>query len=199
MAEKTIAMSLSGVLISSKAWKQEHETGMKELAEKSGIFEIAEKTDDENYFQYVEKALEKIYPDLNREERIAKRRRIYFSRVIKMIKNHHEYIKEDIIKFFKSIKHKYNLILITTTIDDVVSEVLDIIKARDLFDFVSASKDIENDDKSIVFQRAIDKYNIDRFIGSSKSREICEKHDIEFLKFDCDADSLNVLKNAIDF
>jgi len=86
MGKPIIATTLSGLFLSSEPWRKAHEIGMKELADKSGMLEIAEKTHSNDYLKKVEQATEKIYPDLKPKERMKKRRKIYFSRVIELIK-----------------------------------------------------------------------------------------------------------------
>jgi len=182
--EKKVAVSLAGVLVSSKPWREAHEIGMRELAEKAGMPELLGKTQDKDYFDYVKKALGKIdeYKDLPEEERIAKRRRVYFDRVLDMIGA--DDVRKDVIDFLRGLKCK--LVLITTNDEKMAGKVLEKIGADDLFDEVFTSESSEKDDKRVVFERLIEKIGKPSLLieRSGKLKEFCEKSGVLHIKFD---------------
>ncbi len=192
---ETIALSLSGVLVSSEPWRKAHEIGMQELAEKANMPEISENTHSPNYFEKVDRATEVIYPNLTSEERVKTRRGIYLNRVFNLIKENLDYVNKEVISFLRSIKEKYNLVLITTNTKDVTDKILEMIDAKDLFDYIGTSLPEEKDDKKAVFERVVNDYGKpDKFIGSEKSREVCEELGISFIKFSGDVRELETLK-----
>ncbi|MFH1452209.1 MAG: HAD hydrolase-like protein [archaeon] len=198
MDKKIIAVSLAGVLISNSPWRLAHEFGMKELAEKSGITEVAEAVDSPNYFEYVEKAIEKMYPDLTPEERIKKRRRIYLSRVVELLKNNLK-INREVIDFFRSLKEDYILALITTNNEETMNKILGILGLSNFFDYAGFSYDEEKDDKLKVFERLIG--NIGKpFVlieNKEKLKSYCEANGIRHVRFDIDREDVSKLKEVL--
>jgi len=197
MIEKPIiAFGLAGVFVSRKPWRAAHEFGMKELADKSGVKAVAENIDAQDYFFYVEHALKKIYPELTKEERVSKRRAIYFSRVLDLVKK--EGGRTWMIDYLKGLKEKYTFVLVTTSTLAFTNEVLKEIGAEDLFDYVFTSLDTEKDDKKAVFERVIGKLGkIDKYVGGKKSKADCDGFGIDFLEFDENAGALG-LKEIFD-
>jgi hypothetical protein len=184
--KKVLGMSLLGIVKSGDPWKRAHEIGMKELAERANMPELLDKVNDENYFNFVKEALDKIdeYKDLPEDERISKRREQYFARVLGLIRDE-DFIDERFVSFLRELKKSYRLVLITTNIGSFVDEVLKLADAESVFDNVICSNSEEEDSKKIVFDRAVDKVGkIDVFVGSEKSGRFCEDLGIEFIKYE---------------
>ncbi|MGC9309071.1 MAG: HAD hydrolase-like protein [Candidatus Nanoarchaeia archaeon] len=162
-----------GSLIDKNVFKRAHEIGMRELAEKSGLSDM-DKSQEENYFNKVEEALKKIWPDLSVGDRVMKRRDIYFNRVLGMINEGD--INQDMINKLKEMKVKYRIGLITTVIDSLIDKFLEKANLNDLFDVVYASKPNEKDDKKAVFERFIKENNkpVMHISDSKRDRVICE-------------------------
>jgi len=196
MEKQIIAISLAGVLVSSKPWKQTHEKGMREHAENLGIdFSEIEK---DNYFEIVEKSIEKTWPDLTEEERIKKRREIYFERVLNLLKKDFD-IKQEILDYFKSLKEKYQLAIVTTNNKKMTEEVLGLLGAGELFDIIEFSKDEEKDDKLAVLKRLIENHGKPAVLieNKEKLKVFCEQESIKHISFDIDEESVDDLKNKV--
>ena len=192
-----IAVSLAGVLVSSAPWKKAHEQGMKEHAENLGI--DFSTIDSDNYFEIVEKSIAKTWPDLTPEQRIKKRREIYFEHVLNFLKSDFD-IKQDVLDYFKSLKEKYALALITTNNEKMTNEVLGLLGAGNLFDFIEVSKDEEKDDKEAVLKRLIEKHGklVMLVENKNKLKGFCEGQGIKHVLFDIDEEGLEKLKGEID-
>ena len=181
MEKPIIATTLSGLFVSSQPWKEAHEVGMKELANAVGNLSIAESSHSPNYFEKVEKAIAQIYPNLSPEERIAKRRGIYFQRVIDLIKANPELKHQGIIDCFEELKENYKLALITTNKEDSLKEILQALNLENFFDIIETTKPEEKDDKIIVFNRFLEKHDKPvLYIGGNRrdSFDICKEKDI---------------------
>lgn len=193
--KKIIAVSLAGVLVSRKPWKIAHEIGMREHFENLGL---SEEDFDGDYFDVVEKSIEKSWPDLSAEERIAKRRQIYFDRVLDLLKKSLDEEENAVVNFFRELKEKCKLVLVTTNGDEVAREVLKLIGSEDLFEhvFASASKKGEKDDKRIVFERMMEKIGHVDFLveASGRMEEFCRMRDVEYVSFNINKDGLDVLE-----
>ena len=183
MEKPIIGISLSGILIKKGPWKKAHDSGIRELAEKSGISEVLKGIDSSDYFGYVEKALEAIYPELSVEERIKKRREDYLERVLLTIRDNPSQINEDVIEYLKEITKKYSFVLITAGIKSFVEGVLDMADSSEIFDYLGVSNSYEKDDKRKVFERVIEEFGKPiYFLGSSRSKDICNEFGIGFVE-----------------
>ncbi len=181
--KKVLGFSLFGIVKSEEPWRKAHKDGMKELAERAGIPELLEKVNEPDYFEFVKEALSKIneYKDLSESERISKRRKQYFNRVLGLIK---DYVDKDFVSFLEELKIDYELILITTNLRDFVDEVLRLANASETFDYIVTANPNEEDDKKIVFDKAIKRAKKpDIFVGSEKSRKVCKELGIDFIKY----------------
>ncbi len=192
-----IAVSLAGVLISSEPWREAHEIGMRVHAENLGM--NVSGIDNENYFEIVERSIAKTWPDLTPEQRIKKRRDIYFERVVNLLKKNFD-IKQEVLDYFASLKGTYTLALVTTNNEKMTNEVLGLLGAGDLFDIIEFSKDEEKDDKEAVLKRLIEKQGKPVMIieNRDKLRKFCEDQDIKHIEFDIDKDNLDKLKGNLD-
>ncbi len=192
-----IVVGLVGVLVSSAPWKKAHEQGMKVHAENLGV--DVSTIDGDNYFDIVEKSLEKIWPDLSAEERIKKRRDIYFEHVLNFLKSDFD-IKQEILDYFKSLKEKYTLALVTTNNEKMTNEVLGLLGAGNLFDIMEFSKEEEKDDKEVVLRRLIEEHGKPLVLIESKGKlkDFCLQDNIKHIQFDIDKDDLSKLKGEID-
>ncbi len=180
--KKILGMSLFGIIKSNEPWRKAHEVGMRELSERAEMPELLEKVDSEDYFDYVEEALGRIdeYKDLEKNERIAKRRGEYFERVLGLIRKG-DYVDSDFVKMLNGMKDKFRLVLISTNTKGFIDEVLKLADAEGLFDEVIALDAEERDDKTAVFDKA---GKVDVFVGSEKSRKVCEELEIKFVKYE---------------
>lgn len=180
-SKKTLAVSLSGVLVDSRPWKKAHEAGMKEHFENLGIDGVPE---GENYFDVVERSIEKMWPDLSEEERIKKRRRIYFERVLEGIEDSD--VNRDVVDFFRGLEGKYKLVLITTNDSWMAGKVLERIGCEELFEEVFVSRNEEKDDKLVVFERMLEKLGrVDYLVEESGKLEGgCDRKEIKYLRFE---------------
>jgi hypothetical protein len=181
--KKVLGFSLFGIIRSEEPWRKAHKDGMKELAKRGGMPELLEKVNEPNYFEFVKEALSKIdeYKNFSERERISKRRKQYFDRVLGLIK---DYIDKDFVSFLKELKNDYELILITTNLRDFVDEVLRLADASEIFNYIFTSMPNEEDNKKIVFDKAIKEgKKPDIFVGSEKSGEICKELGIDFIKY----------------
>ena len=184
--------------VSSEPFRRMHDFGINELAKLSGMPELIEKKDSSKYFVYVKKALENVYYDLSMEKAIVKRRNQYCRRVVDLIGENPGFIRRDVIRFLRDVKDNYRLVIVTSFLEKYVREILKEAEIDDIFDFISASKEEEEDDKEIVMTRLISEFGRPKkFIGSKKSEKICKKFDIELIEFDCDRDRVMKLERAL--
>jgi len=197
--EKPInAISLAGVLVSNTPWRKAHEKGMAELARKSGIPEVKEKTNSPDYFKYVEKALEKIYPDLSPNERIEKRRNIYFQNVIDLLEKKPQ-INVHLKEFLKELKQRYTLVILTTNNCRTSESILKILNLSGFFEEIGCSLDHERDDKIKVLKRLIKKIGKPKILVENKDKlkNFCKRNNIKHITFDIDIDEISKLEEEI--
>ena len=198
MGKPIVAVGLGGVIVSNEPFRRMHEFGMNELSVLSGMPELKEKMNSSDYFVYVKKALEKVYFDLSMEKAISKRRKQFCRRVVDLINENHGFIRRDIIRFLRGLKDKYRIVIVTTFLDEFVREILKKAEIDDIFDYVSATAEEEEDEREIVWERLISGFGLPKkMIGSIKSGKICDKFGIDLIEFDCDGDSVEKLEKRL--
>ena len=178
---KIIALTLSGLFVKLEPWKKAHISWFEEASRKlrdPSLFSWATK---ENYFQGVDLAMKKLYPDLTEEERTIKARELYFDSVLEYIKINKDVINKDVIDYFRTLKKKFRLALITTNKKDSLDKILKLIKLNNFFDIIESSLPNEKDDKRVVFKRFIKKYKKPLiYIGGDRkdSFDFCKENNI---------------------
>jgi len=194
-AKPIIATALKGLFISSEPWDNAHlgwyvdrERELKERKLDTSVVrewrrELKEKPESEKktYFKYVDRIMGLLYPALSDEERTGKARELFFESTVKYIKQHPEVVNRNVKDYFRTLKRKYRIALITTNTQKAVNNILRISGLEGLFDIVEVSLPKEKDDKIAVFDRFISKYDKPMlYIGSGRadSYDYCNQYNI---------------------
>jgi len=178
MEKPIIATTLSGLFVSSKPWKKAHELWFAERAKELKDLAIKEYAFKENYFQYVDIVMARLKPGLSEKERTTLARSLFFDSVLQYIKKHPEAVRKDVADYFRGMKRKYRLALLTTNEQHTLNLMLPLLGVEDLFDIVESSFAEEKDDKKLVFDRFLEKYGKPMvYIGRDKKEtyEYCKK------------------------
>ncbi len=181
MVKPIIATTLSGLFLTNEPWEKAHVLWYKTMAEKLNDNSIMKWVDRPDYFKGVDEVMKRLYPMLSDEERTIKARELFFDSVISYIEQNQDVKNQNIIDYFKSLKSKYRLDLITTNTEEAVNRILSVAHLGDLFDFVECSLPEEKDDKRVVFSRFIKKYGKPLiYIGGGRkdSYDYCKEHKI---------------------
>jgi phosphoglycolate phosphatase-like HAD superfamily hydrolase len=182
MAKPIIATTLSGLFIKSEPWKKAHILWFERAARELNDVSVKKYASAREYFQYVDKVMERLYPGLPDKERTVKARELFFDAVYEYLSKKPELINKDIIEYFPSLKDNYRLALITTNIKPSLEKILALPDLKGLFDIVEASHIYEKDDKAVVFDRFIEKYGKPKvYIGGDREDSFlyCEKQRIQ--------------------
>ncbi len=154
-----IATTLSGLFIKSKPWKEAHNLWFEQMVKETGDESLRQWVGKANYFEGVNLAMSKLMPDASREERTREARRRFMQTVTDYIKEHNDdVINRKIVEYFKSLKDRFRLALITTNTAKFLNEILEETGLDELFDIVECSSSVEEDDKIAVFERFFEKY-----------------------------------------
>ena len=190
MEKPIIATALKGLFIKSSPWIDAHliwyEDREKEIEKRNldntaikewrALLKSDPEKENKEYFKYVDKIMLVLYPKLSDEERTKKARELYFDATIKYIQQNPETINKKIINYFKSLKEKYRLALITTNTPQALISILKVSKLENLFDIIESSQPKEKDDKKAVFNRFIEKNGKPTlYIGNSKDALLYSK------------------------
>lgn len=163
-------------------WNLAHKIWFEEAAIKLGDPTINDLAERENYFSYVDDIMQRLYRELSDEERTIKARKEYFSYVVRYIlENLDESVRDDIVKYFLSIKNEFQLALITTNTPEALTKILEAAELTGLFDIIEFSLPEEKDNKDLVFTRFIEKHNKPiLYIGGDKkaSFDFCKQNNI---------------------
>lgn len=185
-----IATTLSGLFISPDPWNRAHKIWFEEMAIKLNDLSIKELAEKEDYFKFVDDIMKRLYPNLSDEERTTKARKEYFKYVVKLImENLEDYVRNDVVDYFLSIKDSFRIALITTNTPEALSQILEVAELLDLFDIIEFSLPEEKDDKIKVFDNFIEKNSKPiLYIGGDRksSYDYCKANNIKsiFANFD---------------
>jgi phosphoglycolate phosphatase-like HAD superfamily hydrolase len=175
-----IATTFSGLFISSEPWKKAHYLWFDEAAKILKDNTIKKWKHKKNYFSGVDLVMKQRFPKLTDEQRTKKARELFFASVLRYMKKKNVKFEKN-ISFFRQLKKKYRIALITTNTSFSLKKML---KANDLatfFDIIIASKEQEKDDKQKVFNRFIAKYGKPLlYIGGDRkdTYDFCKKQNI---------------------
>lgn len=176
-----IATTIRGLYIKSYPWKNAHVLWFKNVSKKLKDPSLNEWAPREDYFKGVDIAMKRLYPKLSDKERTVKARELFFDSVLQYIKENPDVKNKEVIDYFKSLKNKYNLAIITTNTDDFTKKVLKLIGLNNIFEIIETSETYEKDDKILVFKRFVKKYGKPKlYIGGERkdSFDYCIKNKI---------------------
>ena len=198
MEKPILATTIKDVIIDRNSWVDAHylwfDEREKELSEKGlstgpidewkTLLRKNPEEEKETYFKYVDEVMKLLYPDLSNSKRTEIARESYFDSVLEFIKQNQDKINHDFIEYLESLKGKYRIAIITTNTWSALEKILEVSYInKDLFDLIEVSKLEEKDDKTIVFERFIEKHGKPNFyIGSSeKTIKYCKEKKIKYI------------------
>ena len=155
MTKPIIATTFSGLYIKSTPWKKAHILWFQQASKQLNDPLIKDWAYRDDYFKGVDEAMKRIYPNLSDSQRTKEARNSFFDSVCQYIQQNPDVRNNEVIEFFKKLKSKYEIALITTNTAEAINRILKIINLEDLFDIIEASNPDEKDDKTIVFDRFI--------------------------------------------
>lgn len=178
-----IATNICGLFLKSSPWKDAHKQWIDNIVKETGDDSFKQWLFRTDYFEGVNLAMSKLMPDATKEERVREARKRYMELVIENIKqNKEKIVNNDIVEYFKSLKEKYKIALITTNTEEFIHKILSIAGLKDLFDIVEACKMEEEDDKVKVFERFVKDHGRPAiFFGSTRQKiyDYCRKNNIK--------------------
>jgi len=181
MKKPIIATTLSGLFLKKEAWDNAHVLWYADAAKALNDSSVNQWANRPDYFKGVDEVMQRLYPDLTETERTVKAKRMFFDSVIRYVKENPSTINHRVITYFKSLKRKYRIALVTTNTKQALEKILSSTGLQNLFDIVEASKESEKDDKIAVFNRFTKTYgNPIVYVGGDRkdSFDYCKAHDI---------------------
>lgn len=206
MEKPIIATTLSGLFIKHEPWQKAHilwfqERGV-ELREQNKddsaikewriLLESDPEKEAKEYFKFVDLVMKELHPEFLEEDLTRKARELFFEAVLTYIELYPEVINQKIVDYFKLIKNKFRLALITTNTEKALDKILAVSGLNDLFDITECSLPEEKDDKTLVFERFIEKHGKPLiYIGGDKksSYDYCKENDIQCAFANIEGDS----------
>jgi len=171
MEKPILATNIDGLLLEHEVFMEPHKAWFKRAIKKTGDDSLEKWIGKENYFLGVNETMEKIMPDSSEEERTKQARKWYQKDVIQYIKNNPEKIKKEIAEKLKSLKEKYQLILITTNSQDYINEILKISNLENIYDKIIASKTEKEPNKEELLNELIEKHGKPEYYLTGKPDE----------------------------
>lgn len=154
-----IAVNLTGLFIKTAPWKNAHKLWFDRVIKETGNKALRKWVNRVDYFKGVDIAMKELMPKSTDKQRTRKAREIYMDSVLAYaIKNKDKVMNKKAIIFFKKLKSRYRLALVTTNTKSFVNKIIRTAGIKNLFDIVECSKPTEKDDKIAVFKRFIKKH-----------------------------------------
>ncbi|MFQ5531575.1 MAG: HAD family hydrolase [Candidatus Nanoarchaeia archaeon] len=181
MEKPIIATTLKGLFVAGEAWDEAHEIWYKDASEKLNDLSVMNWIGRDDYFKGVDDVMKRLYPNLLEDERTKLARKMYFDSTIKFIEQNPNLKKQQVINYFKSLKDKFQIALVTTNTQEAVDKIIQAADIKDLFDITESSLPTEKDDKVAVFNRFVEKHGKPiLYIGSGKkdSYNFCKEKNI---------------------
>ncbi|MBI4155155.1 HAD hydrolase-like protein [Candidatus Woesearchaeota archaeon] len=181
MTKPIIATTFSGLYIKSDPWKKAHILWFQKASKELNDPLINDWAYKEDYFKGVDEVMKRLYPTLSDSQRTKEARNSFFNSVCQYIQQNTRVRNNEVIEFFKELKAKYELALITTNTEEAINRILKILNLEELFDFIEPSRPDEKDDKTLVFDRFIRIYGKPFiYIGGDRkdSFDYCKQHNI---------------------
>lgn len=178
-----MALSLRGVLISPKPWKQAHLKWFQEMAKKLDDPSILDDLGT-NYFEKIDEVMSRLHPSLSQSEREIKARESYWELVCDIIRETPNAVDRTLVDFFLSLKPKYEIVLITSMTSRVAKQVLASASLLHVFDKIYASFQEEKENKKAVLNRFLEENGKPSIYFGSNSEDTvvyCEENNIPHL------------------
>lgn len=175
MEKELLVTNIDGLLLSHDVFYKPHEAWFRRAIEKTGDGSLEDWIGKENYFLGVHEAMEKIMPEGSEGERTLQARKWYHEDTVNYIKNHPEEIKKDIANKLISLKDKYKLILMTTSSEDYVSEILKVSGLENIYDGIVASKTNSEPKKEELLGDLLGRYGKPKYYLTGKINESISK------------------------
>jgi phosphoglycolate phosphatase-like HAD superfamily hydrolase len=181
MEKPIIATTLSGLFIKQEAWDSAHFLWYQNAAKKLNDESVKEWAGRKDYFKGVDEVMKRLFPSLSENERTKKARELFFESVIKNIEQNPSLVNIDVINYFKELKPKYQIALVTTNTQYALKKIIPAAGLEGFFDIIETSLPEEKDNKAKVFERFISKNKKPLiYIGGGKkeSFDYCNKNRI---------------------
>ncbi|MFH1613245.1 MAG: HAD hydrolase-like protein [bacterium] len=171
MEKPILATNIDGLLLEHEVFIEPHKAWFKRAIEKTRDNSLEKWIGKENYFPGVIEAMKKIMPNASKEQQTRQARKWYQEDVMQYIKNNPKKIKKEIAEKLKSLKEKYQLILITTNSQNYINEILKVSNLEGIYNKIIASKIKKEPSKEELLNELIKKYGKPKYYLTGKPDE----------------------------
>lgn len=171
MEKPILATNIDGLLLDHDVFFEPHKYWFERAIKKTKDNSLKKWAGKEDYFLGVNEAMQKIMPNASLKKRTYKARKWYQQDVIKYIKNHPEKTKKDIAKKLRSLKEKYEIILITTNTEKYINKILRKARLNKIYDKIIASKTEKEPSKEELVNELLNKYGKPKYYLTGKPDE----------------------------
>jgi phosphoglycolate phosphatase-like HAD superfamily hydrolase len=175
MTKEILATNIDGLLIKHEAFIKPHELWFDRAISLTGNASFAEYKGRKDYFKGVDKVMKILMPQATEKERTEQARKWYQEDTITYIKFHPGVINTKTAEFFRKLKKKFVLALVTTNTEEYINQILEASNLTNIYDIVFASSLKEKPDKASLFGRFVKKYGKPKFYIASNNRENFEQ------------------------
>lgn len=175
MEKPILATNLDGFLINHEAFIEPHRIWFDRASLLTKDDSFQKWKGHKEYFKGVNEAMEKIMPDVSKEERTKQARKWYQEDVVHYIKLHPEMVNHDLKKSLERLKQKFTLALITTNTGEYVNDILEAANLKGLYDIIYTSNLEEEPGKRQIVEEFKEKYGNPKYYVASKSNEAFEE------------------------
>ncbi len=162
MVKPIIATSLVGIFLSKEPWERAHLMWFEDAANKLDRIDIKDwgliYTQKTDYFNKIYEIMDLMHPTLSLQDKTLKAREMFFNYVIKYIKINQDIVKHDVAKYFRSLKDRYKIALVSSQTRKFIDEILLLTDLNDIFDIIECAEPSEQDDRQVVYERFENKH-----------------------------------------
>ncbi len=207
MAKPVIAVDFSGTLITEEPSELAHYEWFEIMAKILNDKSILAYAKEKEYFPHVYKIMER-FTGLNakkEEDKILMKKfarnlfQLSYFAAANKIKD--RLLFQNYANYLKELKHKYKIILVTTSPEDIVSPILHMIKCDDIFDGIIKSPLTEEPNKEKLLRQLLDEPDrVILYLGNSlEDAHACKKLKIPFILAVWDKADNSEVKKIADF
>jgi len=168
MVKNILVFTLPGVFVNSAPWKN---------ASKLWFLRVYTETKDKQMLMWSERgedfqigvnlAMHNLMPEATEDKKDNEIRQRFTEAIIQGVKNTTNLMNSEVVEYFRKLKNKNLLVLLSTTKQESINRVLDALNLNDLFDIVIYQENKETQEQ--LMEKLIKKYSLPSiFIGGNR-------------------------------
>ena len=171
MEKPVIATNIDDLLLKHEAFYEPHRAWFEMAIQKTGDESLRKWIGHEKYWDGIDVATKKIFPEASKKERDRWARTHYQEFVIEYINSNPGCIMKAVAEKLQDLKERYRLVLFTTNTGDHIGKILEVSGLSGIYDGIIASKTDEEPNKDNLLQELIESYGRPAYYITGKAED----------------------------